>query len=370
MPTPSEATDAALANERAFARAAAIDRDTLAATVQEQAAALAALRRKVADLEATAGAAIPVWRKGMTIEAGGTYRCPDGAGISIRVKAKRVTFIGGHVWPENGPAFDVEEGADDFTSIGTRFHHPNPPVKVEDGRTKRDVPPCVFSRARNTSVIRPDVGTIGEFVKLWPGADGTLVARVVATADVYSALVGCWGADNTAVVFCTAPDSVTENLVRFSPQGDKIPQGALIAYCDLGNPGNKSTADLRHLNWGVVFRSRLTVSPEDAAVGIGNAKPDAHGARNIYVLNNTIPSGSIKAYEATDKLTVDGNVFLYADKPVNNAISGNAVPGVLKEFRAVGNRIVSPVEQKPVVAFHQGVKPAVLEERDNVRVEP
>lgn len=276
------------------------------------------LRGQVDDAEAklaAAVAALPEWKPGTQLTPGGFWRLPEGGvGVTITIDQPYVTFLGGWVYPENGPAFDVRPGGDHFTAIGTRVHHPNPPFKPSGGR---DVPAVLFSRAKRPTLLNCEFGTVGEIAKLWPGGDRALVAGCRSGRDVYSAAVGCWGADETVVVFNDFPNSVTENLVRFSPQGEAVPHGAVVAFNALGNPGNKSVIDFRHITDGVALGNDLYTDEHGTAIGVGRG--NGPGAENIRLLANRLHGSRIHVHQARG-LTVEDNAVLWKTQGVNNAI--------------------------------------------------
>lgn len=295
------------------------------------------LKKANARLTAALAAAAPEWKPGAKLTPGSFWKLPDGAGVNIVVEVPNVTFFGGWVWPENGPAFDQRPGGDYLTVVGARIHHPNPPTEANG---KRDVPAVLFSRARRPTLLNCEIGTVGEIAKLWPGGDRALVAGCTAGPDVYSAAVGCWGADEAVVVFNDFADSVTENLVRFSPQGDAVPDGAVVAFNALANPsrggkGPKAAIDFRHVTNFVAVGNDLRSNDHGAGIGVGRG--DGPGATNGYLIANRLHGARIHVYQARG-LSIEDNRLLWETQGVNSAI----YLGAAEDVRVRRNRGPEP----------------------------
>jgi hypothetical protein len=357
------------------------DRDTLRAQGQEMAAQLSRARDTETSLRAEierlkqqpvpsapppVGPVIP-WTPATVLTEGGVYSLPDGAAVNIKVRVS-CTFVGGKVWPiDSRPAFDHDAGR--LTIVGTTFDHPDPPPDAGNPQ-KYGMGACVATSSHDGGAAVDCVfGKVDQPVKCTGGSKGFAIVHGSGSKHVTSAFLGCWGdVRDVAVIGVRAEDSVTENLIRFSPQNGVAPAGAVVAFSTLANPGNKTPLNPRHVDWFVALRNRLTASDDHAAVGIGRTNPagtDGPGATNIYILDNDIAGGTVKVYGGSNRVTIEGNRVAWPTKPVNVFISANAKGGVLKELRIANNTGKSPVAQKHMVDFDGDVKPPELVEKGN-----
>lgn len=293
--------------------------------------------------------AIPRYREGDILEAGKTYRV-GGAG-SIAVSVPDVTLIGiaaEPVIPGRLTAINVLPGGGDCTLKDIRFDTPNAPA----GRL--GVKPCIRSVARGTRIINCDPNNVDTFVELMPGAENAIVTfcdgGAVRAGFVYGA-----GVRGAAVLYNTAKDSLTENLVRFSPQNGVRPENVLIAFNHFANPGNKAVVELRHVVGAVVEHNTLIASTDHSCVGMGDKDPmpgDPGGAENVRVFDNVCIGGSITIHAGTKGVLVEKNRFEWAVVGGNCPITVNGSRGTLSDVRIQNNSGTAPAgTRKPFIGW-------------------
>ena len=313
------------------------------------AAANAALEQRVRDLEA-GGAGISLWTPQTVLEAGKTYRLPNGAAVAINVTVPDVTFVGGSVWPVvKGPlpAIYAREQAHNLRIQGTDFHLPQAP-----GGGQLDIRPCVRTLAKGTTLEGTRSGDIDGLLEAWPGGDGATVLRHVARKALRASL-SFSNANDTAILHTTAPDSVTENLIRWSPRGTAVGRRGLVAFCTIGQRGNKAVIDFRHIDGAFALYNVFSTSEHGTAIGVGdkdaNDGDGDFGAAGVRIVGNTFPEARIQVHGGSRDVSIEDNLFLWTRQGVNVAIYANG-DGRLRNLRLRNNRGPMPapgVETRP-----------------------
>jgi hypothetical protein len=327
-------------------------------------ATAAALQQRVRELEA-GGGSVALWTPQTVLEAGKTYALPNGQGVAITVRVPGVTFVGGHVWPTLGlGATCIAVLADDCTIRGTDFHLPDAP-----GGGKIDgIGPCVRTLAARTRLENTKSGDVNGLLECWvpdqerypgiftSGHEATVFGHV-ARKPMRGSLIFT-SCDDSQVDLCQCPDSITENLCRWSPRDGVVGYRGMVARSKLGNPGNKSVIDMRRTVGGLVFANELFTSEGGTAVGVGrdDAGPGAHA---ISIRWNTIRGGKITIHQCDDGLVIEDNTFLWPQHGVNQAIYIGATPD-LRLRRNRGPRPAGTV--KPMVGYHKGILPVRLDD--------
>ena len=314
------------------------------------AAEKAALQQRVKELEAAAGGA-PLWTPQTVLAAGQTYRLPTGAAVAIDVRVPEVTFVGGSVWPVVGglvPAIYVREQAHNVRIVGTDFHLPNAPA----GGGQLNMRPCVRTLASGTTLESTTSGDIDGLLEAWPGGDRATVFRHVARKPLRAAL-SFSSADDTNILHTIAPDSVTENLIRWSPRSGVVGKRGVVAFCRIGQKGNKSVIDFRHIDGGLAIYNEFTTDEHGTAIGVGdkdaNDGDGDHGAVSVRIIGNTFHESRVHIHGGSRELYVEDNRFLWTRQGVNVAIYASA-DNRLRNLRLRNNRGPRPqpgVETRP-----------------------
>jgi hypothetical protein len=255
------------------------------------------------------------------LQAGGYYALPEGQPVSIKVEVPHVTFVGGHVWPKGGePAIDVL--AEGCTILRAFFHKPDAPVAAGD-KPKIGIGPCVRTRAKGTAVIRCRTGTIDTFINAMGAAAETLIAWGDTGEDLRAYAFFNGGADKSVILFSDFRGSHNENVTRWSPDNQKIGEGAVIAFNRISNP-IKACLDQRQVvgsfvGWNVLTSNiRMNAdgtSQAGTAYSCGpggktgiNVPNDAEKAGDVYFAHNQLFAGKARIEPGASNVYYVGNV--------------------------------------------------------------
>lgn len=323
-----------------------------------------------AEVERLRDRAWQTWTPETVMQAGGTYRLPDDAPINVVVNASHVTLIGGKGVFAKGSRPAIVIRGDDCEVRGVDFG-----TTINPDRTGRiGVQECIAvgaeagtpSYPRGTRIVNCMLGRGDSFVKLFPDANGVTIIGCRTSADSRAESVYVGGAKNVELVDCDFT-SRFENTARFNKHGEAVPQNVLVRRCRIANTGSKAAIEFRHVAGAVALDNVLTAGAEWSCIGVGDkdAQPGEAIAYDVLLKNNTLNVGRIACHEGSDRIVIDGNTFVWPAKPVNQAIGFNATAGVTKDVRVTNNAGASPVAQKPMLGFHQGVRPAKLVDEGN-----
>ena len=320
------------------------DRDKLQAS-------LAASVARVKELEA-GGGGLAKWTPGTVLQANTPYALPMiGLTPPIMVDVPGVSFYGGWLAPTAaGSVITFRAGGVNGGVYGARFDLPNAPATKQ----RLGVKPAIGCGV-GTRVIRCIADNVDTFVEMLNPDSSLVMDGNTGTANVRAGFLYCGGGRRVILTNNDAADSQNENLVRFSPQTNVVPDEIVIAFNKLANPGNKAALEIRSGSNVVVYRNEFWASHFHTCIGVGRkGSAGGPGATRVRVIDNVCHEGQVNVDAGAADVVIEGTTMYgllinQADPDQDDhGITADGRAGTLNGLRLRNNRgIVNAQPRRP-----------------------